>query len=244
MRAGVLVAAGIVAAEISLAQAPPEPKLTWDQSLSVQARRIRPLEPPEALPWDERIARLLREEAGDVVVTAVGDMIFNEKISDRAEPERRNLLRILREADVAYGNLEFSINEHPELQSTFYNFRVGREFAWEVAAIGINLVSLANNHALDFGTAGLLDCMKALDQSGISYAGAGRRSRRRGRPSGRRFRGGKPGSRSSPPCATGRTSTAAPIRPDRASRRSTRRRSSSRSRAEASRRWRARSRRT
>ena len=108
---------------------------------------------PEAAPWDDRITRLLREEPGDVIVTAVGDLIFNEKISDRPEPDRRNLLRILREADVAYGNLEFSINERPELQKSFYNFRVGREFAWEVAATGFNLVSLANNHALDFGTA-------------------------------------------------------------------------------------------
>ena len=124
--------------------------------------------------WDDRVTRLLREEPGDVIVTAVGDLIFNEKISDRPEPDRRNLLRLLQEADVAYGNLEFSINERPELQKPFYNFRVGREFAWEVAATGFNLVSLANNHALDFGTAGLEECMKALDQSGITFAGAGR----------------------------------------------------------------------
>jgi poly-gamma-glutamate synthesis protein (capsule biosynthesis protein) len=174
MRAGVLVVAGIVAAEISLAQSPPEPKLTWDQSLSVQARRIRPPEPPEAAPWDDRVARLLKEEPGDVIVTAVGDVIFNEKISGLPEPDHRNLLRLLREADVAYGNLEFSINEHPELQRPFYNFRVGRDFAWEVAATGLNLVSLANNHALDYGAPGLLDCMKALEQSGITFAGAGR----------------------------------------------------------------------
>jgi poly-gamma-glutamate synthesis protein (capsule biosynthesis protein) len=107
-------------------------------------------------------------------VTAVGDVIFNEKISDLPEPDHRNLLRLMREADIAYGNLEFSINEHPELQEPFYNFRVGRDFAWEVAATGLNLVSLANNHALDFGTAGLLDCMKALEQSGLAFAGAGR----------------------------------------------------------------------
>ena len=124
--------------------------------------------------WDDRVTRLLREEPGDVIVTAVGDLIFNEKISDRPEPDRRNLVRLLQEADVAYGNLEFSINERPELQKPFYNFRVGREFAWEVAATGFNLVSLANNHALDFGTAGLEECMKALDQSGITFAGAGR----------------------------------------------------------------------
>ncbi len=129
---------------------------------------------PEAAPWDDRVTRLLREEPGDVIVTAVGDMIFNEKISGLPEPDHRNLLRLLREADVAYGNLEFSINEHPELQKPFYNFRVGREFAWEVAATGINLVSLANNHALDFGKVGLEDTMKALEQSGITFAGAGR----------------------------------------------------------------------
>jgi poly-gamma-glutamate synthesis protein (capsule biosynthesis protein) len=129
---------------------------------------------PENAPWDDRVTRLLREEPGDVVLTAVGDVIFNEKISHLPEPDHRNLLRILREADVAYGNLEFSINEHPELQKPFYNFRAGREFAWEVAATGFNLVSLANNHALDFGTVGLEDCMKALEQSGITFAGAGR----------------------------------------------------------------------
>ena len=109
---------------------------------------------PEAAPWDDRVTRLLREQPGDVIVTAVGDMIFNERISGLPEPDHRNLLRLLREADVAYGNLEFSINEHPELQKPFYNFRVGREFAWEVAATGINLVSIANNHALDFGNGG------------------------------------------------------------------------------------------
>jgi poly-gamma-glutamate capsule biosynthesis protein CapA/YwtB (metallophosphatase superfamily) len=174
MRAGVLVVAGIVAAGISMAQSPPEQKLTSDQSVSLQARRIRPPEPPEAAPWDDRVTRLLKEEAGDVIVTAVGDVIFNEKISGLPEPDHRNLLRLLREADIAYGNLEFSINEHPELQKPFYNFRVGRDFAWEVAATGLNLVSLANNHALDFGAPGLLDCMKALEQSGITFAGAGR----------------------------------------------------------------------
>ena len=87
-------------------------------------------------------------------MTAVGDMIFNERISHLKEPERKNLLRILQEADVAIGNLEFSLNDRPELQKPFYNFRAGRDFAWEVAATGINLVSMANNHALDFGAGG------------------------------------------------------------------------------------------
>jgi poly-gamma-glutamate synthesis protein (capsule biosynthesis protein) len=79
----------------------------------------------------------------------------------------------MQEADIAYGNLEFSINDRPELQRVFYNFRTPTDFVWELAAIGINLVSMANNHALDFGPEGLQDCLKALDRAAIGHAGAG-----------------------------------------------------------------------
>ncbi len=148
-------------------------KLTWDQSKSVYNRRIHPAEPADKIDWDGRVTRLLREEPGDIILTGVGDMIFNEQISRLAEPWHRNLFRLMQEADIAYGNLEFSINDHPELQRPFYNFRAPLEFAWEVAAIGINLVSMANNHALDFGPEGLADCLKALDHASITHAGAG-----------------------------------------------------------------------
>jgi len=155
------------------AQAPRVNLLTWDQSRSVYNRRIRPPEPAERIDWEERITALLHEDPGDVIITGVGDMIFNEQISKLAEPYHRQLFRVLQEADIAYGNLEFSLNEHPELQRPFYNFRAPTQFAWEVAAIGINLVSLANNHALDFGPEGLRDCLQALDRVNINHAGAG-----------------------------------------------------------------------
>jgi poly-gamma-glutamate synthesis protein (capsule biosynthesis protein) len=148
-------------------------KLTFDQSKSVQNRRIRPVEPPEKVDWVSRVTALLKEEPGDVVVTAVGDMIFNEQISKLTAPHHQQLLRILQEADIAYGNLEFSMNSHPEAQRPFYNFRADPEFAWELAAIGINMVSMANNHALDFGPKGLEECLKALDRANITHAGAG-----------------------------------------------------------------------
>ncbi len=100
-------------------------------------------------------------------------MIFNEQISRLPGAEHRQLLRIMQEADIAYGNLEFSINDRPELQRPFYNFRAPTEFAWEVAAIGINLVSLSNNHAFDFGPEGLTECLRSLDRVNIGHAGAG-----------------------------------------------------------------------
>lgn len=149
------------------------PRLRFDPSRSVYVRTIDPPEPEESVDWGTRITQLLVEKPGDVVITAVGDMIFNQQISTLDTPHHRQLLRIMQEADLAYGNLEFSLNAHPELQRPFYNFRADPEFAWELATIGINLVSMANNHALDFGPDGLRDCLTALDRANISHAGAG-----------------------------------------------------------------------
>ena len=45
--------------------------------------------------------------------------------------------------------------------------------ARELRDLGIDLVSLANNHALDFGPEGLTSTRRALDEAGILHAGAG-----------------------------------------------------------------------
>ncbi len=144
-----------------------------DDPRSVYQRRIHPVEAVERVDWPGRIGGLLKQEPGDLVITAVGDMIFNQPITQLPDPDRAGLFRIMQEADIAYGNMEFSLNDRPDLQRPFYNFRAPRDFRWEVARTGINLVSQANNHALDFGPEGLKECLQALDQTNITHAGAG-----------------------------------------------------------------------
>ena len=48
------------------------------------------------------------------------------------------------------------------------------EYAKEIASLGINVVSLANNHIMDKGSSGLDDTLDFLYQSKIQYVGAGR----------------------------------------------------------------------
>ncbi len=133
--------------------------------------RVPPL---QGIDWDGRVDSLLAEKSpDDIVLTAVGDMIFNREITGFEEPGYRNLYRIMREANIAFGNLEMSLNEQPDRQRGHYNFRRESEFAWEIAKIGINLVGLANNHALDYDQEGLADCLRILRTHGISAAGAG-----------------------------------------------------------------------
>jgi poly-gamma-glutamate synthesis protein (capsule biosynthesis protein) len=169
----VFLAAALLAVLVLPASAQPVAGSAKDDPRNVYQRRIHPPEPAERLDWPGRIGELLKEEPGDLIVTAVGDMIFNQPITQLAEPERAGLFRIMQEADIAYGNMEFSLNDRPELQRPFYNFRAPKEFRWELARTGINLVSQANNHALDFGPEGLKECLDALDHAQITHAGAG-----------------------------------------------------------------------
>jgi poly-gamma-glutamate capsule biosynthesis protein CapA/YwtB (metallophosphatase superfamily) len=54
-----------------------------------------------------------------------------------------------------------------------YWYRGLPEAACALADAGVRVVSLANNHILDFGSEGLSDTMHALDAAGIAHCGAG-----------------------------------------------------------------------
>ena len=86
MRASVVALGIVLLGSYLRGQSSDAKKPTFDQSKSVYNRRVRPPEPPEKINWEERVTALLKEEPGDVIVTAVGDMIFNEQISKLPEP--------------------------------------------------------------------------------------------------------------------------------------------------------------
>ena len=146
--------------------------LQWPLGLSLA--HPGELSSSENIDWNKRVDKLLQvSEDADIIFTAVGDMIYNREITHFKEPYHKNLYRIIQDARLAYGNLEMSLNERPGQQRATFNFRQGREFAWEIAKLGITQVSLANNHSLDYGKEGLTECLRILRQSGFVYAGGG-----------------------------------------------------------------------
>ncbi len=78
-------------------------------------------------------------------------------------------------ADLAVVNLETPISTRgtPAPDKPF-TFRAPPAMAGALAAAGVDLVSLANNHALDFGVDALLDTFTYLEQAGVRWVGAGR----------------------------------------------------------------------
>ena len=55
-----------------------------------------------------------------------------------------------------------------------YAFRMPTRYAKYLKEAGFDIMSVANNHALDFGQAGQVSTMRTLDSIGIKHAGAGR----------------------------------------------------------------------
>ncbi|MFN2225550.1 MAG: CapA family protein [Anaerolineae bacterium] len=74
---------------------------------------------------------------------------------------------------LAIANLECTLTTQGKPLDKGYLIRAHPTWARSLAAGGIDLVTLANNHALDFGTAGLEQTVEALGALGIETVGAG-----------------------------------------------------------------------
>ncbi len=76
-----------------------------------------------------------------------------------------------RQADIAFCNLECPVTERGDLVSKHYTFRAEPQALTALRAAGFQLVSIANNHVLDYGPDGLSDTLSALAQNQIHYVG-------------------------------------------------------------------------
>ena len=82
---------------------------------------------------------------------------------------------LLRDADLALVNLECCIAESgaPFQPRRVFYFRAAPVAIDALTLAGIDYVSLANNHAMDYEAPALLETIRRLDAAGIAHAGAG-----------------------------------------------------------------------
>jgi poly-gamma-glutamate synthesis protein (capsule biosynthesis protein) len=112
--------------------------------------------------------------AGDTMLgRGVAERLRLEPPSSLFAPE---LLEAVREADLFVLNLECCISTRgepwPDPLKPFF-FRAPPAAADALALLGVSCVTLANNHALDFGPQALLDTLAHLEGAGIPWVGAG-----------------------------------------------------------------------
>ena len=82
---------------------------------------------------------------------------------------------VLASADIAFVNLESPLTVGGEAAEKDFVFRGPPEAAEGLFDAGIDVVSLANNHALDYGISGLEDTWRILNEAGVGHVGSGER---------------------------------------------------------------------
>jgi VCBS repeat-containing protein len=134
---------------------------------------------------NEALARDIREGLAlgverPVSLVAVGDVMLGRTVGQLMEDDSPSypFLRtadLIGQADVAFANLEGPITSRGYPQGGI-SLRARPSAAEGLAYAGFDVVSLANNHVLDYGEVGLLDTMEILEKMGILYAGVWRGS--------------------------------------------------------------------
>lgn len=145
---------------------------------------------PQALTGEDKLIGSIprKEEApankvsGDEPVTLlfVGDIMLSRKIGEMMEQKDNwnfpfeEIANHVREADIAFGNLEGPISSRGQKSGSIYSFRADPRSVAGLLYAGFDVLSLANNHMLDYGEIALSDTLDILKKNGLVYAGGGK----------------------------------------------------------------------
>lgn len=126
----------------------------------------------------------LPPEQKSIMITAVGDiMMHNTQISAGWQPASgsydfsaffRYVKPILEKSSFAIGNLETTLGTDPKEYGGYPRFNCPAALAYNLKEAGLDLITTANNHALDKGISGLQNTLQHLDEAGLLHAGTAR----------------------------------------------------------------------
>ncbi|MCM1256989.1 MAG: CapA family protein [Roseburia sp.] len=110
--------------------------------------------------------------AGDVYISRHVEANYDREGIDRVLSQ--GLLAQMQQADLCMVNEEFPFGTvGTPMEDKQYTFRVNPFYVSVFEDMGVDIVSLANNHVLDYGTDCLKETFETLQQTGIAYVGAG-----------------------------------------------------------------------
>jgi poly-gamma-glutamate synthesis protein (capsule biosynthesis protein) len=103
----------------------------------------------------------------------VGDLIMRHPMGQLADPKFQALVQHLRDADVAFANMEGTLVDFHTFLNPISDAAPKAALA-DIKGMGIRLMGTANNHTWDSGEPGIFETIKNLDEGGIIHAGSGR----------------------------------------------------------------------
>jgi poly-gamma-glutamate capsule biosynthesis protein CapA/YwtB (metallophosphatase superfamily) len=172
------LAAALAACSIEQTTSTPTPTHALGQSQTTAAPTTSAPRPAAAKPGEAR---------GSAVTLAFGgDVHFEGAISSRlaSNPETTfgPIASVLRRADLAIVNLETAITTGGTAASKEFNFRAPPSAFRALKAAGVDVATMANNHGMDYGQAGLQDSIEAAEDADFPVVGIGENADQAFRP--------------------------------------------------------------
>ncbi|MEV5752619.1 CapA family protein [Actinoallomurus sp. NPDC052308] len=122
---------------------------------------------------------------GPITVAFAGDVHFNGPLRARLADPATALgptIPELTRADLAMVNLETAITTRGTKAPKQFTFRAPPSAFDALRAAGVDVVTMANNHAMDYGPVGLRDSLAAIKKSGFPTVGIGANAAQAFRP--------------------------------------------------------------
>ena len=116
---------------------------------------------------------------GEANMLFVGDIMLSRSVGDIMATKNdylwpfRQIADFLKGADLTFANLETPVSNKGTNVGSIYSFRSNPKSIDGLTYAGFDLVSIANNHAWDYGRDAFVDTMGNLSSAGISYIGGG-----------------------------------------------------------------------
>lgn len=104
-------------------------------------------------------------------IIGTGDLVLSGPLNRPVD--KNNVYNHIKAADSCFANLEmpFSKGDHPA--EKLIALKCDPKHSMVVRGVGVDVVTVANNHGMDFGLEGLRTTCAALDQAGIARVGIG-----------------------------------------------------------------------
>lgn len=139
----------------------------------------------ELMMKQERIYTIESDGENEVSLLFAGDMLFDDEYAVMSSYLNRggritdgfseDLIATMNQADICMVNNEFTYTRRgTPTEGKTYTFRATPDSVKIMEQLGVDIVSLANNHAMDYGEQSLYDTMYTLERAGIPYVGAGK----------------------------------------------------------------------
>ena len=136
---------------------------------------------PEAEAVSDPIVKITISAAGDVTLGGCpvrgSYRVFMDEFEANGNDHTflfRNVRHIFHEDDLTIVNLEGTLTNETRHRGAAFNFRAPPEFAMSLSLAGVDAVSLANNHSMDFLEIGYNDTIASLEAVGVQSFGNAR----------------------------------------------------------------------